>query len=105
MLMHILNAIQLRCVLLIKNLDQMYQIRLYAVQCMLSHAYTGFKKVRQLFTYFALCLSQAAKVNHLPELDEEIDILSSIISKHRESEMKHSGKTPYDLALTSSFIK
>ncbi|XP_065106331.1 neural proliferation differentiation and control protein 1 isoform X2 [Paramisgurnus dabryanus] len=31
-----------------------------------------------------------AKVNNLPELDEEIDILSSIITKHRESEMKHS---------------
>nr|XP_005172004.2 neural proliferation differentiation and control protein 1 isoform X2 [Danio rerio] len=35
-----------------------------------------------------------AKVNHLPELDEEIDILSSIISKHRESEMKHSAPSP-----------
>ncbi|XP_016377422.1 neural proliferation differentiation and control protein 1-like [Sinocyclocheilus rhinocerous] len=34
----------------------------------------------------------AVKVSHLPELDEEIDIISSIISKHRESEMKHSGK-------------
>ncbi|KAG1958760.1 neural proliferation differentiation and control protein [Pimephales promelas] len=33
--------------------------------------------------------SLKAKVNHLPELDEEIDILSSIISRHRESEMKH----------------
>ncbi|XP_051551726.1 neural proliferation differentiation and control protein 1 isoform X1 [Myxocyprinus asiaticus] len=32
----------------------------------------------------------AAKVNRLPELDEEIDILSSIISKHRESEIMHS---------------
>ncbi|XP_067294996.1 neural proliferation differentiation and control protein 1 isoform X3 [Pseudorasbora parva] len=36
----------------------------------------------------------AAKVNHLPELDEEIDILSSIISKHRESEMKHLAPSP-----------
>ncbi|KAA0717040.1 Neural proliferation differentiation and control protein 1 [Triplophysa tibetana] len=36
----------------------------------------------------------AAKGNHLPELDEEIDILSSIISKHRESEMKHSAPSP-----------
>uniref|UniRef100_A0A671NWV2 Neural proliferation, differentiation and control, 1b n=1 Tax=Sinocyclocheilus anshuiensis TaxID=1608454 RepID=A0A671NWV2_9TELE len=35
----------------------------------------------------------AVKVSHLPELDEEIDIISSIISKHKESEMKHSGKT------------
>uniref|UniRef100_A0A8C1IH33 Neural proliferation differentiation and control protein 1-like n=1 Tax=Cyprinus carpio TaxID=7962 RepID=A0A8C1IH33_CYPCA len=34
------------------------------------------------------------KVSHLPELDEEIDILSSIISKHRESEMKHSAPSP-----------
>uniref|UniRef100_A0A8B9JJ58 Neural proliferation, differentiation and control, 1b n=1 Tax=Astyanax mexicanus TaxID=7994 RepID=A0A8B9JJ58_ASTMX len=29
------------------------------------------------------------KVDELPELDEEIDFLSSIITKHRESEMKH----------------
>ncbi|KAL7839869.1 hypothetical protein SRHO_G00265270 [Serrasalmus rhombeus] len=29
------------------------------------------------------------KVAELPELDEEIDFLSSIITKHRESEMKH----------------
>ncbi|XP_018935816.1 neural proliferation differentiation and control protein 1-like isoform X1 [Cyprinus carpio] len=36
----------------------------------------------------------AVKVSHLPELDEEIDILSSIISKHRESEMKHSAPSP-----------
>ncbi|XDV20901.1 hypothetical protein PO909_026107, partial [Leuciscus waleckii] len=36
----------------------------------------------------------AAKVNHLPELDEEIDILSSIISRHRESEMKHLAPSP-----------
>jgi len=41
----------------------------------------------------SLFLAQTAKVNHLPELDEEIDILSSIISRHRESEMKHLGKT------------
>ncbi|XP_052448891.1 neural proliferation differentiation and control protein 1-like isoform X2 [Carassius gibelio] len=34
------------------------------------------------------------KISHLPELDEEIDILSSIISKHRESEMKHSAPSP-----------
>uniref|UniRef100_A0A8C1X611 Neural proliferation, differentiation and control, 1b n=1 Tax=Cyprinus carpio TaxID=7962 RepID=A0A8C1X611_CYPCA len=37
---------------------------------------------------------QPVKVSHLPELDEEIDILSSIISKHRESEMKHSAPSP-----------
>ncbi|XP_059404285.1 neural proliferation differentiation and control protein 1-like isoform X1 [Carassius carassius] len=36
----------------------------------------------------------AVKISHLPELDEEIDILSSIISKHRESEMKHSVPSP-----------
>lgn len=45
-----------------------------------------------LLIYLSDCLFQAAKISHLPELDEEIDILSSIISKHRESEMKHSGK-------------
>ncbi|XP_077096969.1 neural proliferation differentiation and control protein 1 [Siphateles boraxobius] len=38
--------------------------------------------------------NHSAKVNHLPELDEEIDILSSIISRHRESEMKHLAPSP-----------
>ncbi|XP_016099839.1 neural proliferation differentiation and control protein 1 isoform X3 [Sinocyclocheilus grahami] len=36
----------------------------------------------------------AVKVSHLAELDDEIDILSSIISKHRESELKHSAPSP-----------
>lgn len=33
------------------------------------------------------------EVDVRPELDEEIDFLSSIITKHRESEMKHTGNT------------
>ncbi|KAK7164500.1 hypothetical protein R3I94_003030 [Phoxinus phoxinus] len=38
--------------------------------------------------------NHSAKVNRLPELDEEIDILSSIITRHRESEMKHLAPSP-----------
>ncbi|XP_051954799.1 neural proliferation differentiation and control protein 1-like isoform X2 [Xyrauchen texanus] len=39
--------------------------------------------------------NHSAKVNYLPELDEEIDVLSAIISsKHKESEMKHSAPSP-----------
>ncbi|TRY94031.1 hypothetical protein DNTS_011947 [Danionella cerebrum] len=44
-----------------------------------------------------------AKVSHVPELDEEIDILSSIISRHRESEMKHTApKAPEDESVDRS---
>lgn len=41
-------------------------------------------------TFSLLCTEE---VDMRPELDEEIDFLSSIITKHRESEVKHTGNT------------
>uniref|UniRef100_A0A8C9VYZ1 Neural proliferation, differentiation and control, 1b n=1 Tax=Scleropages formosus TaxID=113540 RepID=A0A8C9VYZ1_SCLFO len=40
--------------------------------------------------------SHIAKVTTLPDLDEEIDFLSSIIAKQQEAEVKHAAPSPQD---------